>query len=598
MLSQKSAVLVLVAAVALFAPGQARAPTAQRAVGEDADDSEPPMVTETDPKYKIPDNFLIGAGSAAYQSEGAWNKDGKGESVFDRYYHSGSFATNMTGDIACNSYERFEEDMKLAAEMGLNSFRFSIAWTRIFPDGDINNKNEKGVQYYHNLIKAIKAHNMKPVVGHRERAPDRRPDLPIHAYTLFEIISESMPFCQVTIYHFDHPQALQDKFGGWLSDQMIQSFTDFADFLFSEYGKEVEYWLTLNEPNMHCIMVYNGALAPDLPKAQKTSQNVYKCIHNEILAHAAAYRLYERKYRKDQGGRVGIGALTFFARPNSTKWDDILAAERANYFEMGLIINPIVFGEYPDVVRETLARAGKLDHLPTFTDAQKREIKGASDFFGINSYFGMTVADPNKGGHSTSPVISGGVGPRNENNVTIIAIGDSNDPQPDTSTDVFGKFNPWVLRDMGLWMKARYGPVAVLITENGMAISNEDSLDDWDSRAVYHSAYLRGMMQAVNEDGANYIGYSQWSFLDDFEWSAGYTRNFGLVHVDYKHGTLDRTPKRSSHFFKRMMKDRSVPLVLPSRSADTSAAGPGAALPSALTVLLAAALSLLSHDSS
>ncbi|KAK3917371.1 Beta-glucosidase 7 [Frankliniella fusca] len=343
MLSQKSAVLGLVAAVALFAPGQARAPASQRAVGEDADDTEPPMVTETDPKYKIPDNFLIGAGSAAYQSEGAWNKDGKGESVFDRYFHSGSFTTNMTGDIACNSYERFEEDMKLAAEMGLNSFRFSIAWTRIFPDGNINNKNEKGVQYYHNVIKAIKAHNMKPVV---------------------------------TIYHFDHPQALQDKFGGWMSDQMIQSFTDFADFLFSEYGKEVEYWLTLNEPNQHCVMVYNGALAPGLPKAQKTSQNVYKCIHNEILAHAAAYRLYERKYRKDQGGRVGIGALTFFARPNSTKWDDILAAERANYFEMGLIIHPLVFGEYPDVVRETLARAGKLDYLPTFTDAQKKEVKG------------------------------------------------------------------------------------------------------------------------------------------------------------------------------------------------------------------------------
>ncbi|KAK3917370.1 Beta-glucosidase 4 [Frankliniella fusca] len=110
--------------------------------------------------------------------------------------------------------------------------------------------------------------------------------------------------------------------------------------------------------------------------------------------------------------------------------------------------------------------------------------------------------------------------------------------------------------------------------------------------------YLRVMMQAVNEDGANYIGYCQWSFLDDFEWSAAYTRNFGLVHVDYKHGTLDRTPKRSSHFFKRMMKDRSVPLVLHSRSAVTSAAGPAAALPSALAVLLAAALSLLSHDSS
>ncbi|KAK3907331.1 Putative beta-glucosidase 5 [Frankliniella fusca] len=138
----------------------------------------------------------------------------------------------------------------------------------------------------------------------------------------------------------------------------------------------VEYWLTLNEPNMHCITVYNGGLAPMIPKDQQTAQNVYKCIHNEILAHAAAYRLYDSKYRKDQGGRVGMGALTFFARPNSTKWDDILAAERANMFDIGLIMHPLVFGDYPDVVKETLTSAGKLDYLATFTDAQKKDIAG------------------------------------------------------------------------------------------------------------------------------------------------------------------------------------------------------------------------------
>ncbi|KAK3929370.1 Beta-glucosidase 40, partial [Frankliniella fusca] len=449
----------------------------------------------------------------------------------------------------------------------LNSLRFSISWTRIFPNGDINNKNDKGVQYYHNVIKAIKAHNMKPVV---------------------------------TIYHFDHPQALEDKFQGWMSDQMIQSFADFADFLFSEYGKEVEYWLTLNEPNMHCTTVYNGGLAPNIPKDQQTAQNVYKCIHHEILAHAAAYRLYDKKYRKDQGGRVGMGALTFFARPNSTKWDDILAAERANLFEMGLILHPLVFGDYPDVVKETLTRAGKQDYLPTFTDAQKKDIAGASDFFGVNAYFGMTVADPNKGGESNAPGIAGGKGPRKDNNVTIVAIGDNKEPQYAGSTDVFGMINAWILRDMALWVKARFGPgVALFISENGLGSFTEKSKDDWESRAVYHSAYLRELMRAVNEDGVNYIGYSAWAFLDDFEWSSGYTRHFGLVHVDYEHGTLDRTPKRSHHFFKRMMKDRSVPLVLPSRSADTSSAtGPAIAMPSALAVVLAAAISLLSHDSS
>ncbi|KAK3907332.1 Lactase-phlorizin hydrolase [Frankliniella fusca] len=212
----------------------------------------------------------------------------------------------------------------------------------------------------------------------------------------------------------------------------------------------------------------------------------------------------------------------------------------------------------------------------------------------------MTVADPNKGGRSNAPDIAGGKGPRNDNNVTIVAIGDNKEPQHAGSTDVFGLINAWILRDMALWVKARFGPgVPLFIAENGLGSYTEISKDDWESRAVYHSAYLREMMRAVNEDGVNYIGYSEWAFLDDFEWTNDYKRRFGLVHVDHEHGTLDRTLKRSHHFFKRMMKDRSVPLVLPSSPADTSATSPAAiAMPSALAVVLTAAISLLSHDSS
>ncbi|KAE8742828.1 hypothetical protein FOCC_FOCC011566 [Frankliniella occidentalis] len=195
-----STTLALVATLALLAasPGRARK--------FDVDDNVPEMVTETDPKFKIPKSFLLGAGTASYQTEGAWDKDGKGVNVFDHLYHKNNYPTNMTGDIACNSYERYEEDIKLAAQMNLDVFRFSISWTRIFPNGDVAEKNIKGVQHYHNVIKAIKANNMKPLV---------------------------------TIYHLDHPQALETKFGGWLSEQMIEAYVNFADFLFSEYGSEV-----------------------------------------------------------------------------------------------------------------------------------------------------------------------------------------------------------------------------------------------------------------------------------------------------------------------------------------------------------------------
>ncbi|KAE8737238.1 glycoside hydrolase-like, partial [Frankliniella occidentalis] len=427
-MSPTTATLALVAILALLAPGRARNFAAP------ADDNVPEMVTETDPKYKIPKSFLLGAGTGAYQSEGAWNKDGKGVSVFDYLFHKENYPTNMTGDIACNSYERYEEDIKLAAQMNLDVFRFSIAWTRIFPNGDIAEKNDKGVQHYHNVIKTIKANGMIPMV---------------------------------TIYHFDHPQALETKFGGWLSEQMIQAY--------------IKHWVTLNEPNTHCLLVYNGLFPPGSASSNYAAADMYTCIHHEILAHATAYRLYERKYKEQQGGVVGFGACTFFSRPNSTEWDDILASDRSNMFDVGLLLHPLVFGDYPAVVKETLKLAhGDEPYLSEFTDEQKEMLRGAIDFAAINAYHGSKVADRRKGGPN-----QGAGGPPgivrlwNDANVTsVLDAGVSN---------VFEEITGWILRDVSLWIRDNFGPkLGIFFTENGMGLYSS-STDDWETRAVYHS---------------------------------------------------------------------------------------------------------------
>ncbi|KAE8739018.1 hypothetical protein FOCC_FOCC015488 [Frankliniella occidentalis] len=338
MVCSTAAALVLVAALALVAASPGRALNLDTTGADDV----PEIVTETDPKYQIPKSFLLGAGTASYQTEGAWNKDGKGENVFDYLYHKRNYPTNKTGDIACNSYERYEEDIKLAAQMKLDVYRFSIAWTRIFPNGDIAEKNEKGVQHYHNVIKTIKANNMKPMV---------------------------------TIYQFDHPQALETKFGGWLSEQMVEAYVDFADFVFSEYGSEIEHWVTINEANLHCTLVYNGLFPPGTRDANHTVADIYKCIHHEILAHATAYRLYEQKYKKEQGGLLGFGSVSYLARPNSSEWDDIIASDRTNMFDVGLLLHPLIYGDYPAVVKETLKLAhGDEPFLPEFTEEQKQTL--------------------------------------------------------------------------------------------------------------------------------------------------------------------------------------------------------------------------------
>ncbi|KAE8739823.1 hypothetical protein FOCC_FOCC014673, partial [Frankliniella occidentalis] len=216
---------------------------------------------DDDEKYRLPKDFLFGAGTSAYQTEGAWDSEGKGISIFDYGYHNPKMAKNLNGDVAADFYGHYKEDIALAAKMGLNVFRFSMAWTRIFPTRTNETKNEKGIEHYHNLLDELKKYNMEPMV---------------------------------TLFHFDYPQTLEDDFGGWLGAEMQDEFAAYSDFLFQEYGSKVKHWLTINEAAFYCTALGSGLL---FPKTFTTPAKQNACLKNTIIAHAKVHKIYEENYK-------------------------------------------------------------------------------------------------------------------------------------------------------------------------------------------------------------------------------------------------------------------------------------------------------------
>ncbi|KAJ1519787.1 hypothetical protein ONE63_005040 [Megalurothrips usitatus] len=285
-----------------------------------------------DAKYTLPEDFLLGGGISSYQTEGGWNADGKGLNVFDYGYHSSGSQPN--GDVASDTYGRYAEDIDIAAEIGFNVFRFSISWARIFPDGRNSTINQPGVDHYHKVLDKLKEKNIEPMV---------------------------------TLSHFDHPQALENEFNGWLGDEMPDVFAAYADFVFQAYGKKVKYWLTVNEASWYCLSLGSGML---YPKTYTTTDKQNKCLKNTIMAHAKAYDIYHAKYKNVQKGMVGFGAGPEFSRAaNLSSSEDIAAADTRNKVSgIALTVDPLVFGDFP--------KEAKLARNISFTDEEKELIKG------------------------------------------------------------------------------------------------------------------------------------------------------------------------------------------------------------------------------
>jgi beta-glucosidase len=461
---------------------------------------------------KLPHDFVWGGGTAAYQVEGAWDRDGKGPSIWDTFCHTpGKILKGHTGDIASNNYDHYKEDVRIMKEMGNTNYRFSFAWARIFPQG-VGAHNPGGVKFYHNLIDEVLAAGMKPIV---------------------------------TLYHWDIPQALQDKYGAWLSDKVIADFTAYADFCFKEFGDKVKFWATLNEPDVFVKMGYRyGIHAPGRSSDRSrcaegdSDKEPFIAAKNALLSHAHAVKLYREKYKPHQHGKIGATFNVDWMEPYTDSAEDVAAAQRRLEFFLGWYADPVFLGDYPQVMKD------RVPHLPLFTDEEKALLKGSADYFSYNHYSaGLIQHNPNAPANDYEACI------------THYKYPDGRPIGPATQS-VWLYDTPWGFRKMLNWISKRYHHPDIYVMENGIDLINEDDLklpevlDDQD-RIKYYAGYLAEMEKAIHEDGVKVKGFFMWSLLDNFTWADGYTKRFGIVFLDfYNDPDLKRHPKKSVNFLR------------------------------------------------
>ncbi|XP_048226277.1 beta-glucosidase 11 isoform X2 [Ricinus communis] len=459
----------------------------------------------------FPPHFIFGSGTSAYQVEGAANEDGRKPSVWDTFVHEGKMG-GATADVSVDQYHKYKEDVGLMVETGLDAYRFSISWSRLIPNGR-GPVNPKGLEYYNNLINELISNGIQP---------------------------------HVTIFHYDHPQALEDEYRAWISPKIVKDFTAYADACFREFGDRVLYWTTLNEPNVLPLFSYDlGILPPNRCSAPfgfncsqgNSTSEPYLVTHHLLLAHASAARLYKNKYQGRQNGFIGINILTSGVVSLTNSTEDLLASQRITDFFVGLIMDPLVFGNYPDTVKKN---AGV--RLPTFTNYQKKQIKGSFDFIGINHYFSLTAED--------NPA---SLNFEHRDYFADIAVKIGSDW--DTSSFEY-PINQWGLQEVLEYFKQFYGNPPIYIHENGQRSRRTSSLEDT-SRVKYMHAYVGSVLDAIR-NGSNTRGYFTWSFLDIFELLGGYEPCFGLYYVDINDSELKRYPKLSARWYSQFLKGGKV----------------------------------------
>lgn len=465
---------------------------------------------------KFPDDFKWSTATSSYQIEGAWNINDKGESIWDTFTHEGSHvANNDTGDVACDSYHKYETDVSLIKEMGVSNYRFSLSWPRLLPNGLPESASEDGLRYYNALIDELLANDINP---------------------------------QVTLYHWDLPQALEDN-GGFLSDSFPQWFNDYADYCFESFGDRVKFWITFNEPWIIAVLGYgDGVFAPG---GKGIGDDVYIASHNLIKGHAMAYRTYDTNYRQEQMGEIGITLNSDFVEPyDRSKQEDVEAASRSLRFGLGWYANPIfINGDYPDVMREKIDRKSDAQglnqsRLPEFTEDEKQMILGTSDFFGLNHYTTQYCEEPGTEDLSNPPSYY--------KDGDVVQWKDESWPK---SGSVWLQVVPWGIRRLLVWIRDEYGQnVPIYVTENGISTRDVSDLDDQD-RINYYKSYINEVLKAIRIDEVDVRGYTAWSLLDNFEWASGYTERFGLHYVDFTDPDRPRTQKNSSMEYAKIVAD-------------------------------------------
>ncbi|RKL66829.1 aryl-phospho-beta-D-glucosidase [Salipaludibacillus neizhouensis] len=463
----------------------------------------------------FPRNFLWGSASAAYQIEGAWDQDGKGPSVWDIYTKiEGTTYKGTNGDIAVDHYNRYEEDVELMAEMGLKTYRFSVAWSRIFPQGN-GELNEAGLAFYDSLIEKLLSHNIEPII---------------------------------TVYHWDLPQALMDKYGGWESREIIADFNNYCVELFKRYSDRVKYWVTLNEQNIFIGLGYRSGIHPP---GVKDVKRMYEANHIANLANATVIQSFREH---GNGGKIGPSFAYGPVYPLNSHPENIVAAENAEEMNNHWYMDVYAWGKYPEAIFNYLKKEGL---APTIEEGDLEILKaGKPDFMGVNYYQTTTVEkNPLDGIGEGAMNTSGKKGTSSESGVPGLFKTIKNPHLKTTNWD-------WVIDPNGLRIgmrriKNRYD-LPILISENGLGefdtLDPNDKIDD-----SYRIDYIKDHLAAIQEaitDGVDIIGYCTWSFTDLLSWLNGYQKRYGFVYVNRDESSekdLRRIKKNSFYWYKEVI---------------------------------------------
>jgi beta-glucosidase len=452
----------------------------------------------------FPEDFIWGVATSAYQVEGAYQEDGKGISVWDTYTNKYKAANGDTGNVAIDEYHRYKEHVAILNKMGVKSYRFSISWTRVLPSGT-REVNHKGIDYYNQLINELIAAGIEPAV---------------------------------TLYHWDLPQVLADR-GGWRNRESVDWFSNYAEIAFKAFGDRVKLWITFNEPLIDRMLfapMMDKLMNPNLelpahPFSYTMEVLAPKAIetHHQMLAHAKAVQKYRHLRLK---GNIGITMVVIPVYPEADSEADNAAAHIQDGLLNRWFLDPLFKGAYPEDTLRLYA-----SHLDLGIQAGDMDLisKNRGDFLGVNYYGPLRVrANPDSK-----------------------RVGVENLPNPDKQPAFNGEVYPEGLYDMLTRIHNEYGHPVMYITENGASFGDEDDrlVDDKvhdKLRQDYLKRHIKEAHRAI-EAGVNLKGYFVWSCFDNFEWTAGFTRRFGLVYVDF--GTQQRIWKDSAFLYQNCIKN-------------------------------------------
>jgi beta-glucosidase len=444
---------------------------------------------------RLPGSFLWGAATSAYQIEGAVDEDGRGRSIWDTFCElPGAITDGSTGAVACDHYHRYADDVALMAGLGVQAYRFSLAWPRILPDGG-HRIEPRGLAFYDRLVDELLAAGIEP---------------------------------WATLYHWDLPLALHEA-GGWPARDTAAHFADYALAAQRSLGDRVKSWTTLNEPYCSAFLGYaSGHHAP----GHRNPVEALRSVHHLLLGHGLAAQALKAT---DSRAQVGIVLNTYPVEPASDRPEDVDAARRIDGLQNRIFMDPILRGAYPADLVADLAEIVDFSDPSVVRTGDLEIIATPIDLLGLNYYTSYRVAG---GGDPVADTWGGWVG---SGDVVFLDQG-----LPRTAMD--WEIDPDGLRRSLVRVSRDYPGVPLYVTENGAAFPDEltaDGVEDGD-RVDFVADHLAALGQAV-EEGADVRGYFAWSLMDNFEWAWGYSRRFGVVHVDYD--SQVRTPKASARWY-------------------------------------------------